>query len=112
MKFVDEFDAAEHTDPTRDIPNVRKFYLDNSRVLELKRKDPYGFVYVVWDNGRTPEELSGAYTSFDAATKALTLWINNNTFTKPSETPVAPVEPLKYKKKYRDPETGENLAVA
>ena len=105
MKFVDEFDK-NFSDPVRDQPNRRVVTTDYGRVFKLERRDPYGFVYVVWDHGFPPEALSGSYTAFDTAMQALTLWINNN----PPKEEKAP--PLKYKKAYRDPETGENLKIA
>lgn len=111
MKFVDQFSDAEFEDPERDIPNLRIVYTKSGRKLKLERKDPFGFVFIGWDAGNPPAELQGAYTDFDMARKALELYISNETFEKISEEPTEKVAPLKYKKKFRDPQTDENLTV-
>ena len=111
MRFVDQYDDAASQDPERDIPNLRIVHLENGRKIRLERKNPYGFVHIGWDNGSTPIALQGAFTDFDQARKALEIFLNNNTFETISEVPTEKVEPLKYKKKFRNPETGENLPV-
>lgn len=111
MKFVDQTDPEMFSDPERDIPNLRIVYLQNGRKLRLERKDPFGFVYIGWDKGHPPSHLQGAYTDFDQARQALVNYLENNTFEMVSDTPTEKVAPLKYKKKYRDPETDENIAV-
>lgn len=108
LRFVDSFDDSDTTDPSRDLPNIREVHLDNGRTFKMKRINPYGFVVFEWDRGPVPHELSGQYTSFDNARKALTLWINNNLFAKVSETPVEKAPPIQYKKAYRDSE-GKNI---
>ena len=112
MKFIDQFNDEGFSDPERDIPNIRLVHLDNGRTLKLERKDPWGFVHIKWDFGTPPEELRGTYTTFDLASKALMLYVNNNLFDKEVSEPVEKAPKLKYKKAYRDPETGENLKVA
>lgn len=111
MRFVDQYDPEAFIDPERDIPNKRIVYLGNGRKIKLERRDPFGFVFIAWDAGSPPAELSGSYTDFDQARKALEIYINNNTFEEVSEEPTEKVAPLKYKKKFRNPETGENLEV-
>lgn len=111
MKFVDQTDDAQFQDPERDIPNLRVVYLANGRKLRLERKDPFGFVYIGWDKGNPPSHLQGAYTDFDQARQALANYLEQNTFETISEEPTEKVAPLKYKKKFRDPDTDENLAV-
>ncbi len=111
MKFVDQYDDKGFTDPSRDQPNKRSIHLDDGRTINLERRDPYGFVHVVWYNGVPPKELQGVYTAFDTATKAVTIWINNNLFAKESPVAVEKVPPIQYKKAYRDKVTGENLSL-
>lgn len=111
MRFVDQYDEQPVYDPERDIPNLRIVHLENGRKLRLERKDPFGFVHIGWDKGQTPAVISGAYTDFDQARKALENYLSNNTFETISEEPTEKVEPLKYKKKFRNAETGENLQV-
>lgn len=111
MRFVDQYDESGFLDPERDIPNRRVIFLGNGREIKLERRDPYGFVHIVWDAGRVPEALSGTYTDFDQARKALELYVSNNTFEKVSDEPTKKVEPVKYKKAYRDAKTGENLPI-
>lgn len=111
MKFVDQYDDQAFQDPERDIPNLRIVYLKNGRKLRLERRDPYGFVYIAWDAGSPPAELQCSYTDFDLARQALNSWIEKNTFDEISAEPTEKVPPLKYKKKFRNPETDENLQV-
>jgi hypothetical protein len=111
MKFVDQTDDIQFQDPERDIPNLRIVHLQNGRKLKLERRDPFGFVYIAWDKGHPPSHLQGSYTDFDQARRALENYLSNNTFETISEEPTEKVAPLKYKKKFRDPETDENLAV-
>lgn len=111
MRFVDQYDPEAFIDPERDIPNKRIVYLGNGRKIKLERRDPYGFVFIAWDAGNPPAELQGSYTDFDQARKALEIYISNNTFEEVSDEPTEKVAPLKYKKKFRNPETGENLPV-
>lgn len=52
---------------------------DRHRIMELpsgnkvhfKAEDPFGFVRINFDKGPTPEYLSGQYTSFQEAEKAI-----------------------------------------
>lgn len=111
MKFVDQTQDEAFEDPDRDIPNVRLVYTKSGRKLKLERRDPFGFVFIVWDNGITPNALQSAFTDFDQARQALANYIANETFEKVSEEPTEKVAPLKYKKKFRDPQTDENLEV-
>lgn len=111
MRFVDQYEDQSFQDPERDIPNLRIVYLENGRKLRLERKDPYGFVHIGWDKGPAPAELQGAYTDFDQARRVLENYLSNNTFETISEVPTEKVEPVKYKKRFRNPETGENLPV-
>lgn len=111
MRFIDEVQDEALEDPNREIPNVRLIYTKSGRKLRLERKDPYGFVYVVWDSGHPPSELQSAYTDFDQARVALENYIASETFEKISDVPTEKVAPLKYKKRFRDAETDENLPV-
>lgn len=111
MRFIDQNSEEEHYDPERDIPNRRVVWLGNGREIKLERRDPYGFVFIIWDAGKTPDELTGAYTNFDQARTALNLYIHRNTREEVHDEPTEKVEPLKYKKAYRNKKTGENLAV-
>lgn len=111
MRFVDQYDEQASVDPERDIPNQRIVYLGNGRKIKLERRNPYGFVFIAWDAGATPAAIAGSYTDFDQARKALDIYIDQNTFEEVSEEPTEKVAPLKYKKKFRNSETGENLSV-
>ena len=111
MRFIDQFNDEPTVDPERDVPNVRIVYLGNGRKIKLERRDPYGFVFIFWDKGSAPAELQGSYTDFDRARLALELYINNNTFETTSDVPTEKVVPVKYKKRFRDPATDENLPV-
>ena len=111
LKFVDQFVENGHVDPTRDMPNVRLLNFSNGQTIRLERKNPYGFISVVWNKGPTPEKLSGIYTTFDYATKAVEIYVNNEMASgvKVVDEPVALAPSLQYKKAYRDKTTGENI---
>ena len=97
MIFVDNQPSASHIDTNRDIPNQRQVYLKNGRVLKLERRDPYGFIHIIWDKGPTPDIISGAYSDWDKAKDALHAYISSETFTKlVDEAPPSP-PPLKFK---------------
>lgn len=55
-------------------PNVRSLVLDNNK-LNLKREDPFGFIYISFERGQTPDRLKGAYTSFEEAAKQAKLYL-------------------------------------
>ena len=109
MKFVDQFDNLQESNPQTDLPNRRIVTLDNGRTFRLERTNPFGLVHIVWDRGHPPEALQGKYTTFGLAWKALELWVSNNTFDEITDKPVEKAEPIKYKAKYRDPKTGKNM---
>lgn len=48
----------------------RTFELENN-VLHVRRADPYGFWTCSYERGPVPQELSGSYTSFYEAEKAV-----------------------------------------
>jgi hypothetical protein len=56
---------------------------ENVRVLEvgknklyLRRKDPFGFIYINWERGELPDMLKGAYTSYDEAKKKIANYLD------------------------------------
>ena len=53
----------------------RTFEVGNN-VLHVRRKDPYGFWTCSYEKGPVPQELSGAYTSFYEAEKAVLSYLN------------------------------------
>lgn len=53
----------------KDYADERSLILDNDNKMHIKRTDPYGFWYMNLDKGCVPDELRGAYTSFDIAYK-------------------------------------------
>lgn len=111
MKFIDAIEDASFEDSERDIPNQRSVFLGNGREIKLERRNPYGFVYIVWDAGSPPIALQGCYTDFDSARSALDSYVAEYTRESVSSKPTKKVEPLKYKKAYRDSKTGENITV-
>jgi hypothetical protein len=58
----------------KDLASVRTFQLDNNKVIVTK-EDPYGFWSIKFEKGRLPNDLSGHFTSFDHAEKAVQLWL-------------------------------------
>jgi hypothetical protein len=59
---------------------------DGERVIEpegsarifIRRRDPFGFWYVVFERGQTPESLSSAYTSNTYAKAAVEDYLRNS----------------------------------
>lgn len=59
---------------------------DGERVIEpegsakifIRRRDPYGFWYIVFERGQTPESLSSAYTSNAYAKAAVEDYLSKN----------------------------------
>ena len=100
MQFVDG-PRQEVADEDRDVPNQRVIHTKYGYDVKLERRDPYGFVHVVWPGGNTPELISGAYSNFDLARQAVNNYINTNTFNKiVEEKPV--YEKAVYKKQFRE----------
>lgn len=61
-------------DQPRDLPNARPMNVaENDFVVKHRDDDPYGFWWVGREKGQVPEELSGAYTSIEAAQEAVTV---------------------------------------
>jgi hypothetical protein len=61
-------------DFTQPEPNVRSIEVGKNKLL-LKRKDPYGYVYINFERGELPEILKGAYPSFDEAVKKVEIYL-------------------------------------
>lgn len=99
MQFVDAV-VEDLTDYVRDVPNKRFLHTKHGYDIVLERRDPYGFVYVVWHKGPTPEALSGAYQTFPLAKQDVINYMNNETFNKIVDEPVT-IEPIVYKKQKR-----------
>lgn len=101
MRFVD--DSVPDQDTEKDIPNVRFVHTRYGFSVRLERRDPYGLVYVVWNKGPVPDIISGAYSDFDRAREAVTVYLSNNTFNAAVDEPVE-VEKLQFKKRFKRPE--------
>jgi hypothetical protein len=54
----------------------RTFEVGNN-VLHVKRSDPFGFWTCSYEKGPVPEVLSGSYTSFQEAEKAVLAYLNS-----------------------------------
>jgi len=63
MAYTDDFGSNDAlTDRTFNV---------GDNVIHVRRLDPYGFWHCSYERGPVPEVLSGAYTSFDQAEKAV-----------------------------------------
>lgn len=60
----------------KDLSNDRKFILDKN-VLHVRKTDPYGLWHCAYERGQVPSELSGQFTSFDEAKKAVESYLKN-----------------------------------
>lgn len=89
MRFVDDNSMILDDKPTaKDIPNVRLIHTKFGETIRLERRDPHGFVYIVWYKGATPDVISGSFTDFVKARQALEIYLNSETFNKIVDTPV------------------------
>lgn len=77
---------------------TRRVNLTDGRTVTLTTKGPYGFWFIEWEKGPTPDAINGAYTTAEAAYVALEVYLNNNYYnTKTTEKPVE-IPTVKYKK--------------
>ncbi len=104
MQFVDSYNDLP-TEASKDIPNVRIIHTRYGFDVRLERRDPYGFVHVVWNKGPVPEVISGAYSDFDQARGAVSRYLENETFNKIVDEPVQ-IEKAQYKKRFREQQNG------
>ena len=58
----------------KDLSNDRKFILDKN-VLHVRKDDPYGFWTCAYEKGAVPVELSGQFTSFYEAKRAVETYL-------------------------------------
>lgn len=61
----------------KDLANERIFSVGKNK-LRVKKSDPYGFWNCSYEKGITPEELSGSFTSFEEARKAIENYFTKN----------------------------------
>lgn len=69
--------SSDYFDETRDTPRTRTILLDNGNKLHVTASDPYGLFTIHFDKGQIPESLSGQYTSYDEAMKAIKVYLQN-----------------------------------
>lgn len=60
----------------KDLSNDRKFVLGKN-VLHVRKQDPYGFWKCSYEKGPVPQDLSGHFTSFDEAKKAIEKYLTS-----------------------------------
>lgn len=68
------FDILDH-DTDKDLASVRIFQLDNNKVI-VEKDHQYGFWSIKFEKGRMPDKLTGMYTSFSEAEKAVKSWLD------------------------------------
>lgn len=105
MRFVDEVQPIQ--DPSdKDEPNVRYVHTKHGFSVKLERRDPYGFIYVVWHSGSVPIALQGAYSTYDLARQDVNRYLNLSTFNKVIDEPIV-YDKAKYKKRFRKDELAD-----
>lgn len=67
-------------DLSRDLGSSRKQNVDpnNDYVIKHRDDDPYGFWWIGREKGQVPEHLTGAYTSYEYAKRALDTHLQSN----------------------------------
>ena len=53
----------------------REVFLSDGQTIRIESRDPYGLWYVVWSNGKPPEQLSGQYTHPETAYTAVVRYL-------------------------------------
>lgn len=59
-----------------DTTSRRTYEFTSGAKLHAQRMNPYGFIKIHHDKGLVPSSLSGEYTSYDEADKAIQLYIS------------------------------------
>lgn len=65
-------------DEDAEFTSQKTLILNNRNKVILRRTDPYGFVKIIFGKGRTPERLSGVFTSYHDAEKLLLAYLKSN----------------------------------
>lgn len=55
--------------------NKRTMTIPNGNKIHFERTDPYGFWYVHHDKGTMPDSMTGAYTTYDQAERAVMAYL-------------------------------------
>lgn len=50
--------------------------LGNNKII-MKQTDPFGLIYINFERGQMPDNLKGAFTSFDYARQAVERYLNS-----------------------------------
>lgn len=62
----------------RDISKNREVFLEDGSKMFIRQEDQHGFWEIKNSKGRVANKLSGAYTTFEQALRALTLYAAND----------------------------------
>lgn len=88
-------------DKFADRENLRHIFLSDGNYIKLVRKDPYGFWYIEFGEGRTPDQFKdAAFTEIHNARMAVNNYVENeySKYASIVSQPVQKAEPLKVKK--------------
>lgn len=55
----------------KDMANLRTVALPDGTEVKINRTDPYGLMTIDYQDKKTPDELSGSYTTYEQARMAL-----------------------------------------
>ena len=83
--------------------NLRTLYLSDGNSLTIEAKGQYGFWFISYDKGKTPDDIKNqAFTSPSQAEQFVRTWFNNNRYnTKIVDKPVS-IPEVKYKKEPKE----------
>lgn len=59
-----------------DATSKKIYELETGNKIIVERKNPYGFIGISLERGITPESLTGQFTSYDEADKAITSYLS------------------------------------
>lgn len=75
MAYTEDFGS-------NDLSNVRSFPYGTNNAIRAERRDPYGFWHCSLERGPIAKELSGVYTSFEEAQKAIKTFLERKDSSK------------------------------
>lgn len=58
-----------------DTTSRRTYDLESGNKVHVERKNPYGLLHIYLDRGEVPSALSGIYTNYTEAERAINKWL-------------------------------------
>lgn len=75
MAYTEDFGS-------NDAPNIRKIPYGTNNAICAERRDPYGLWHLSLERGSISKELTGAFTSYEEANKAIKTFLERKNTNK------------------------------